>query len=137
MTNDNSSSDHEKMQEEPKKKHKVFTKNTADRQRVFDKNGKRVYDFEQMRLIVTNYKNAKQTKIQKVQVEGRDQSVTFLTKGGGRKKLSEYKQEAVDKLAATYLPADYPHSVTKEYMPYTMYSSAGSVCGMAMNFLST
>ena len=64
MTNDNSTTTTtEGKKDVPKKQHKVFTKVPEDRQRIFDSEGRRVYDFEQMRLIVTNYKNAKQTKL--------------------------------------------------------------------------
>ena len=40
-------------------------------------------------------------------------------------------------MVETYLPADYPESVTKEYWPFTKYSLIGSTCITAMMFLST
>ena len=53
------------------------------------------------------------------------------------KSMGEYKRVVKEKLLETYLPADYPDSVTKEYYPFTVYSNIGSVCITAMMFLST
>ena len=53
------------------------------------------------------------------------------------KTMGEYKRAVKEKLHETYLPADYPESVTKEYYPFTVYSNIGSVCITAMMFLST
>ena len=54
-----------------------------------------------------------------------------------RKEMREYKNEAIEKLAATFLPTDYPDSVSKEYLPFTIYSNISSVSMTAMIFLST
>ena len=54
-----------------------------------------------------------------------------------RKTFSEWKAQVKERLIETYLPADYPDSVTKEYFPFTCYSCLGSVCVTAMMFLST
>ena len=37
----------------------------------------------------------------------------------------------------TYLPKDYPESVTKEFLPYSLYTMVGGVSMSAMLFLST
>ena len=40
-------------------------------------------------------------------------------------------------LAETYLPRDYPDSVAKEFLPFTLYSFVGGASTAAMMFLST
>jgi hypothetical protein len=53
------------------------------------------------------------------------------------KTLKEYRNLSFEKMAATFLPADYPESVTKEYLPFTIYSNISSITITAMSFLST
>jgi hypothetical protein len=53
------------------------------------------------------------------------------------KTLREYRNLTFEKMAATFLPADYPESVTKEYLPFTLYSNLSSITITAMSFLST
>ena len=60
-----------------------------------------------------------------------------MTKLNKRRSLSEWKTSFQEKLMETYFPADYPDSVTKEYLPFTMYSMIGSISITAMIFLST
>jgi hypothetical protein len=47
------------------------------------------------------------------------------------------KTQAIEGVQRTYLPTDYPDSVTKEYMPFTMYSQFATIAYTAMGFLST
>ena len=54
-----------------------------------------------------------------------------------RHNFKEFKQVAKDKLYATYLPADYPDSVAKEYLPFSIYGNVSAVACTAMLFLST
>ena len=51
--------------------------------------------------------------------------------------MKEYRNIALEKLASTFLPADYPESVSKEYLPFSIYSNISSVTITAMSFLST
>ena len=51
--------------------------------------------------------------------------------------LKERVGEVQGKVFQTFLPTDYPDSVTKEYFPFTVYSMIGSVSITAMMFLST
>jgi hypothetical protein len=53
------------------------------------------------------------------------------------KNIQDYKHEAVEKITATFMPADYPDSVAKEYLPFTIYSNISSISMTAMIFLST
>ena len=54
-----------------------------------------------------------------------------------RKEMKDYKAEAIEKVTATFMPADYPDSVSKEYLPFTIYSNISSISMTAMIFLST
>jgi len=54
-----------------------------------------------------------------------------------QKSLKEYRNLTFEKMAATFLPADYPESVSKEYLPFTLYSNLSSITITAMSFLST
>ena len=54
-----------------------------------------------------------------------------------KKSLAEWTASVKERVIETYLPADYPDSVTSQYLPFTAYSCMGSVCVTAMMFLST
>lgn len=44
---------------------------------------------------------------------------------------------AIQVIQETYLPKDFPESVSKEFLPFTIYSMIGSTSTSAMLFLST
>jgi len=49
----------------------------------------------------------------------------------------ELKYRLYQIVAETYLPKDYPESVSKEFLPFTIYSLIGGTSTAAMMFLST
>ena len=87
-------------------------------------------------MILYNYKSPKTEKPQIVQIDSETKDAKMLTLVR-HKTMREYRNLTLDKLAATFLPADYPESVSKEYLPFTIYSNISSVTITAMSFLST
>jgi len=74
--------------------------------------------------------------ISTIQIDGKHKQVTQLTQNNPRS-LREYKERAKDSLIATYLPVDYPDSVTPNYLPFATMSALGAISFTAMHFLST
>jgi len=97
----------------------------------------RKYQFEHKRLTITNYKSAKSDKISTVQIDGKDKSVKFLATEKSRLSLHELKLRTLQVISETYLPKDFPDSVSKEFLPFTIYSLISGVATGAMLFLST
>jgi hypothetical protein len=95
------------------------------------------YDFTRKRLTITNYLNIKSDKISTIQIDGLDKSVRMLATEKSKLSLKELKNRLYQIAAATYLPKDYPESVSKEFMPFTIYSMIGGTSCAAMMFLST
>ena len=87
-------------------------------------------------MILKNFKSVKTQQPQIIQIDAKTKEAKLLTPFQ-RKTLQAYRHSARDKLIATFLPADYPDSVTKEYLPFTTYSIISSVSITAMTFLST
>ena len=88
------------------------------------------------RMILKNYKSQKTTEPQIIQIDGKTKEAQMLTP------LQSYSLGSVghtvhDKMMRTFLPADYPNSVTKEYLPFSIYSNISSISITAMTFLST
>ena len=104
------------------------------------KNGggtERQYNFASKRMIITNYKSLKSDKISTIQIDGKDKSVNLLATEKDKLTLHGVKQGFANVIKSTYLPKDFPDSVTKEYLPFTMYALIGGCCSAAMLFLST
>lgn len=78
----------------------------------------------------------KTTEPQVVQIDAHTKEATRLT-AIKRKSLAGSMEQVKEKMENTFLPAGYPDSVTKEYLPFTVYSNASSVSITAMTFLST
>lgn len=97
----------------------------------------RSYDFASKRLTITNYKSVKSDKLSTIQIDGKDKSVQMLATEKNRLTPSEVKLRAKQILMDTYLPKDYPDSVAKEFLPFTLYSMIGGISTSAMLFLST
>lgn len=79
----------------------------------------------------------KSDKISTIQIDGNDKSVRMLASVKNRLTLNELKQRTVQIIAETYLPKDYPESVSKEFLPFTIASLIGGTSTAAMLFLST
>ena len=88
------------------------------------------------RVILKNYPTVKTDKPQIVQIDAVTKDAKMLTQVR-HKTIKEYRNLTFEKMAATFLPADYPESVTKEYLPFTIYSNISSITITAMSFLST
>lgn len=88
------------------------------------------------RVILKNYPTVKTDKPQIVQIDAETKDAKMLTKVR-HKTIKEYRNLTLEKIAAVYLPSDYPESVTKEYLPFTLYSNLSSITNTAMSFLST
>ena len=97
----------------------------------------RMYNFSDKRLTVTNYKSIKSDRISTIQIDGKDKSVAMLATEKNRVSLRELRLRAKQVFMETYLPKDYPDSVSKEFLPFTIYSMIGSTSTAAMLFLST
>ena len=69
---------------------------------------------------LTCYKDSKSRKVQKVQVDTRDQSVKLLEEPKEKLTVAGIQRKALDILKETYLPKDFPDSVTKQYLPFTL-----------------
>ena len=54
-----------------------------------------------------------------------------------RMSMKELKYKSLQVFSETYLPKDYPESVSKEFLPFTIYSMIGGTSTAAMLFLST
>ena len=54
-----------------------------------------------------------------------------------RASLRELRLKTKQVIQETYLPKDFPESVSKEFLPFTIYSMIGSTSTAAMLFLST
>lgn len=87
-------------------------------------------------MLIKNYKSVKTTEPQVVQIDGNTKEATRLT-AIKRLSLASSMAQVKEKMENTFLPAGYPDSVTKEYLPFTIYSNASSVSITAMTFLST
>ena len=51
--------------------------------------------------------------------------------------ISELQKRTKQLLMETYLPKEYPESVAKEFLPFTMYFFVSGVTVSAMVFVST
>ena len=70
-------------------------------------------------------------------IDGKDKSVQMLVTEQSRLTAKELKLRVMQVLMDTYLPKDYPESVTKEFLPYSLWTMVGSTSMSAMLFLST
>mmetsp|Transcript_22811 Transcript_22811/g.28252 ORF Transcript_22811/g.28252 Transcript_22811/m.28252 type:complete len:84 (-) Transcript_22811:1158-1409(-) len=70
-------------------------------------------------------------------IDGKDKSVSFLATETSILTAKEMKLRAMQIISETYLPKDFPDSVSKEFLPFTIYSLIGSTSTSAMLFLST
>lgn len=88
------------------------------------------------RMVIKNYKSQKTQEPQIVQIDAQTNQVSLLTPLRNRSLRSSASQ-LQEKLQTVFLPADYPHSVTKEYLPFAIYSNISSLSISAMMFIST
>ena len=59
-----------------------------------------------------------------------------LTSSNSRS-LKEGKEKIKDLFVSTYLPVDYPDSVTPNFLPFVTLSGIGVISFTAMTFIST
>jgi len=88
------------------------------------------------RMILKNYKSQKTQEPQIIQIDGETKEAQLLTPLQSHS-LGTLRHSVHEKVMRTFLPADYPHSVTKEYLPFSIYSNISSISITAMTFLST
>ena len=88
-------------------------------------------------MTITNYESVKSDKISTMLIDGKDKSVNFLVSEKNNITTSYIKQRALQIISETYLPKDFPDSVSKEFLPFTIYSLIGGTSTAAMLFLST
>lgn len=88
------------------------------------------------RVILKNYKTAKTLQPQVIQIDAFTKEAKLLSEIP-TKNFKSFKHSLHEKLSNTFLPADYPDSVTKEYLPFTIYGNISSISITAMTFLST
>lgn len=84
-----------------------------------------------------NFKNTKSKEPQTIQIEPLEHNRVSWVTEVKRRSVNDLYADGKEKLAATFLPADYPESVSKEYLPFTIMSNVSAVSITAMSFLST
>jgi len=86
-------------------------------------------------VILSNFKSTKTEHPSAVKIDTETGKSVQITQKNPSRILSLSTLQ--EKLQQTFLPADYPHSVTKEYLPFTIYGVVSSVSFTAMMFMST
>ena len=54
-----------------------------------------------------------------------------------RRSFKTFKEDMKDKVIMAILPTDYPDSVSKEYLPFSIYQGVSGITITTMTFLST
>ena len=88
-------------------------------------------------MTITSFKDKKSTKVTKLQIDGKDRSIHMLATEKSKLSMHQVQRRAMQIIAETYLPKDFPDSVSKEFLPFTIYSLIGGTSAAAMLFLST
>ena len=89
------------------------------------------------KIVIKNFKNIKDESPNIIDIDNETGEVRQISKDHDSLNYKNISQNTSMKVMSTFLPNDYPNSVTENYKNFTIASNVGAVAFTAMSFLST
>ena len=110
----------------------------GDNKKLYD-DAKLITSDEEMfkKIVIKNFKNIKDESPNIIDIDNETGEVRQISKDHDSLNYKNISQNTSMKVMSTFLPNDYPNSVTENYKNFTIASNVGAVAFTAMSFLST
>ena len=89
------------------------------------------------KIVIKNYKNIKDSSPNIIDIDNETGEVRQISKDHDKMNLKNMRQQTSMKVMNTFLPNDYPNSVSSNYTKFTVASNVGAIAFTSMSFLST
>jgi hypothetical protein len=89
------------------------------------------------KIVIKNFKNIKDESPNIIDIDNETGEVRQISKDHDSLNFKNVSQQTSMKIMSTFLPNDYPNSVTPNYKTFTIASNVGAIAFTTMSFLST
>ena len=89
------------------------------------------------KIVLKSYKNIKDEYPNIIDINSKTGEVSQISTDHDKLSLSQFHQDSKMKAMNTFLPNGYPHTVTPNYLKFSLVSNIGAISFTTMGFLST